>query len=244
MRTASDAKLEEGAAEGVAGAVAPRADAYGIVRAALLAGDLQPNERLVEADLAERFGIGRHAVRTVLTRLEQDGLVVREPNRGARVRLITPEEAQELLEIRAVLEGYAARQAAAGITPERVAVLDQLLGRLEAHSHAGDLLAYSETNAELHGAILAFAERPQLAGLLLTLKAQSVRLRYRTVLLPGRVAQSLGEHQAIVEALAAGDGERAELAARTHVLSVAAVLAAHVRSSDVRSSDVRSPASR
>lgn len=207
-----------------------RLTAYDLIRQAVLDGEFQPNEHLVEASLADRFGLGRHVLRTALARLEQDGLVVREPNRGVRVRLITASEAQELLEIRAVLEGHASRQAAARINPDRAEALSELLGRLEAEAQGGNLLAYSETNAELHSAIVVFAERPQLAELLMTLKAQSVRLRYRTVLLPGRVNQSLEEHRAIVAAISAGNEDLAEQAARDHVLSVAAVLAAHAQS--------------
>jgi len=198
--------------------------AYGLIRQAVLEGKFQPNEHLVEATLARHFGVGRQAVRTALTRLEQDGLVVREPNRGVRVKLITPEEAYELLEIRSVLEGLASRQAALIANAAQKEVLNSLLHQLEDYAQSSDLLAYSETNAELHRNIIAFAERPKLADLLTNLKAQAVRLRYRTALLPGRVMRSLDEHRAIVQAICDGDGARAEEAARFHVLSVAEVL--------------------
>jgi DNA-binding GntR family transcriptional regulator len=66
---------------------------YQALREAIVLGTLQPNERLVEANLAREFGLGRSAVRTALARLEQDGLVEREPHRGARVRLIDEREA-------------------------------------------------------------------------------------------------------------------------------------------------------
>src|SRR5215216_4625148 len=70
---------------------------------AILRGDFQPNERLIEMDLAQLYNLGRAAIRTTLARLEQDGLVERVPNRGARVRAISEEEAVETLEARAVL---------------------------------------------------------------------------------------------------------------------------------------------
>jgi DNA-binding GntR family transcriptional regulator len=79
---------------------------------AILRGDFQPNERLIEMDLAQRYNVGRAAIRTALARLEQDGLVEREPNRGARVRAISEEEAVETLEARAVLARRAAHGAA------------------------------------------------------------------------------------------------------------------------------------
>ena len=85
---------------------------YDALRDAIVRGDLAPDARLVESDISTAFDMSRGAVRTALIRLEQDGLVVREPHRGARVRRVSDEEAVEILEARAVLEGLAARQAA------------------------------------------------------------------------------------------------------------------------------------
>jgi len=82
-----------------------------------------PNERLIEMDPAQLYNVGRAAIRTTLARLEQDGLVEREPNRGARVRAISEEEAVETLEARAVLEGLAARYAARNVTDADIADL-------------------------------------------------------------------------------------------------------------------------
>src|SRR3982750_2208863 len=93
------------------------------LRRAILDGQVLPNERLVEADLTSRFKLGRAAVRTALARLEQDGPVEGEPFRGARARAISLEEAIEILEARAVVEGLAARHAARNATPADVAAL-------------------------------------------------------------------------------------------------------------------------
>ena len=89
-------------------------DGYLRLRGAILRGDLGPNQRLVEADMSSAFELPRAAVRTALVRLEHEGLIEREPHRGARVRLVTEQEAVEILEARAALEGLAASQAAKG----------------------------------------------------------------------------------------------------------------------------------
>ena len=83
---------------------------YDSLREAIVRGDLAPDARLVEAELSTTFDMSRGAVRTALIRLEQDGLVVREPHRGARVRRVSDEEAVEILQARAVLEGLAVRR--------------------------------------------------------------------------------------------------------------------------------------
>ncbi|WP_254611567.1 GntR family transcriptional regulator [Paenibacillus sp. JMULE4] len=94
-------------------------------------GILMPNQHLVELDLAKSYGAGRAAIRTALARLEQEGLVERERYRGARVRLVTEEEAIEILEVRTALEGLAARRAAENATDEDEGVLQDILHEMK-----------------------------------------------------------------------------------------------------------------
>ncbi len=194
---------------------------YDALRDAIVRGDLAPDTRLVEADLTTAFDMSRGAVRTALIRLEQDGLVVREPHRGARVRRVSDEEAVEILEARAVLEGLAARQAADRIDEEGSARLRGFLERQRTLLERGDLLAASDVNAELHATLLDISGHRTAARLIGTLSAQTVRYQYRTILLPGRPGASVAEHAAIVEAVAAGRPSEAERAMRRHLLNVA-----------------------
>jgi DNA-binding GntR family transcriptional regulator len=200
-------------------------DGYTLLRQAILSGELLPNERLVELDLSERFEIGRAAIRTALARLEQDGIVEREPFRGARVRLIPASEAVEILEARAVLEGLAARKAATNATGKDVAALRAILKRMDAKFKAGDLLGGSEINTELHRTIIQIAKHSAAARLIEGLQAQNIRHQFRTILVPGRAVRSLEEHEAIVEAIASRDGDAAERAMRLHLSHVVEALA-------------------
>src|SRR6201999_3001768 len=97
------------------------------LREAILSGRYLPNERLVEADLVAALGESRAVVRTAIVRLEGDGLVEHAPTRGAKVRLVGEREASEILEARAVLEGFGASKAAGAATPDDVARLRALL---------------------------------------------------------------------------------------------------------------------
>ncbi|MFI5270402.1 MAG: GntR family transcriptional regulator, partial [Chloroflexota bacterium] len=90
--------------------------AYLKLREAIVDARFQPNERLVEADLARTFGAGRTAIRAALVRLDQEGLAERQPNRGARVRLVSDREALEIEEVRVALEQMLARHAATQVT--------------------------------------------------------------------------------------------------------------------------------
>jgi len=195
-----------------------------VLRDAITRGDLQPNERLVEEELARSLRTNRALVRNALARLEHERLIVREPNRGARVRTFTPDEAAEILETRCVLEGLVARRAAQRIDEAGIAALHAVVEEMRARQNAGDLLGYSQLNARFHRTILDLAGHETAARLLALLQSQSVRYQFRTVLEPGRAAQSLDEHEAIFSALRARDPEAAERAARSHVANVIATV--------------------
>jgi DNA-binding GntR family transcriptional regulator len=174
--------------------------------------------------VARELGVGRSAVRTALARLEHEGLVEHERHRGARVRLVSAQEAVEIIETRAVLEGVAARHAARNATREDIEELERILDGMRRRVDAGDLLGASDQNAVLHGRILEISAHGTVARLIATLKSQLVRFQYRTILLPGRSEHSFGEHAAIVRAIAAGDPGAAEEAMRTHLSHVAEAL--------------------
>lgn len=194
------------------------------LREAIVTGRFQPSERLVETDLTQVLGVGRSAVRTALARLEHEGLVEHERHRGARVRLVEAQEAVEILEARAVLEGLAARHAALRATPEDVEGLRRILDEMRRRLDAGDLLGASDENAVLHRRLLEISGHTTAARLIATLKYQLVRFQYRTIMLPGRSERSFGEHKAIVDAVAAGDPDGAQTAMRTHLSHVAEAL--------------------
>jgi DNA-binding GntR family transcriptional regulator len=204
-------------------------ECYTQLRMAILRGEFQPNERLIEMDLAQSLGAGRAAIRTALARLEHEGLVQRERYRGARVRLVSEAEALEILEARASLESWAMRHAALNATTEEIAGLRALLDELAHRLEGGDLLGYSDINAQLHQQLLRIANHATISRLLEMLKSQNVRFQYRTILVPGRPQQSHREHAAIVEAVAAHDPDRAEEAMRTHLSHVADALKATKR---------------
>jgi DNA-binding GntR family transcriptional regulator len=195
-----------------------------LLRAAIVAGRLRPNERLVEADLTRQLGVGRSAVRTALARLEHEGLVELEPHRGARVRLVSVPEAVEILQARSALEGLAANRAARNATDGDVADLKAILAEMRKLLDGGDLLKASDANAGLHRRLLEIGGHATANRLIDGLRSQLVRFTYRTILLPGRSERSFAEHTAIVDAIAAHDGAAAERAMRRHLSHVADAL--------------------
>jgi DNA-binding GntR family transcriptional regulator len=197
-----------------------RKDAYHELREAIVTGRFQPSERLVESAVAQLLGAGRTAVRAALVRLDQEGLVVLEPNRGARVRLIEGREALEIEEVRGALESLLARRAAERISQSDLAELDSLTAEMRHRVEHGDALGYSELNARFHERIWDAADHPTAMRIVSRLKSQSIRFQFQTALRPGRAERSLHEHEAIVEALRGGDAGAAEAAMRNHLAEV------------------------
>lgn len=200
--------------------------AYAQLREDIVSGRVMPNERLVEVDLAERLTCSRTTVRTILIRLEHEGLVVREHNRGAHVRLISEAEAVEITEARASLEALAARQAAVHADDKDIADIQLILSEMAPLLESGDLLSYSNTNKRLHARILEASRHSTVQRLVGDLKAQLVRFQYRTILVPGRSQHSLAEHTALVDAITRHDPEAASAAMTAHLSGVAQTLSA------------------
>ncbi len=194
---------------------------YDALREAIVRGDIAPEARLVESEISTNFKMSRGAVRTALIRLEEEGLVVREPHRGARVRKVSDDEAVEILQVRAVLEGLAVRLTAERIDDAGATRLRALLERHRELLEGGDLLGASDANADLHAALLELSGHGTARRLIRALNSQTVRYQYRTILIPGRPAASVAEHTAIVEAVVAGRADEAEAAMRSHLFNVA-----------------------
>ncbi|HET9617665.1 MAG TPA: GntR family transcriptional regulator [Pseudolabrys sp.] len=204
---------------------ATASDVTSRLREAITRGRLTPNERLIEADLAGQYRVNRAHIRTALAMLDQEGLVVRERNRGARVRAISDAEALEIAGTRLVIETMVARQAAERIDAAARKALRAVEADMRAAVAAEDYGRFSECNAALHREIQGIAGNATATRILDTLKSHLVRLQYRVILLPGRPQSSLAEHRAVIDAICKGDGAAAEKAMRRHMESFTRLLA-------------------
>jgi DNA-binding GntR family transcriptional regulator len=151
------------------------------------------------------------------------------PNRGARVRVVTAEEAVAITECRMALEALCAVKAAQRITDAEAAELRVLGENLKAAVADADPLRYSELNRELHRRVGAISAQHVAIGLLDRLHAQLVRHQFQLALRPGRPEVSLAEHLAILEAVADRRPDDADRAVRAHLASVITALQASVQ---------------
>jgi DNA-binding GntR family transcriptional regulator len=195
---------------------------YARLRQGILDGTYAPGARLGEADLAVALGVSRTPVREALRRLGSEGLLSTLPNKGARVRTWTTSELSDISDLRALLEGHAARQAATRVTGADVAAMEDLVTRMEAAAADGtaaDIELITELNREFHGAVIVASGNALLPGLMHSLLHVPVISRTYRHYSPARMQQSMRQHRELVDALRAGDPAWAEAVMRVHVLS-------------------------
>lgn len=190
------------------------------LRAAIVAGEFAPRQRLVEIDLCDRFGTSRFILRSALQDLSAQGLVEFQRNRGARVRDVSLAEAIEITEVRILLEGLVAARAAERVARSEATMLRKIVKDMRGAVDKSELLRYSDLNALLHGSIRDIAAHETASRLLRQLRDQTVRHQFSLSLVPGRPTVSLPQHEAIVAAITARDPEAAEQAMHAHLQSV------------------------
>ena len=187
------------------------------LRAAILAGVFQPGERLVEADLCERLGVSRPSVREALRSLEAEKLVVIVPNRGPLVPLITWNEAQEIYQVRALLEGEAAAACAHYATPDVIKRMQGALTEFSKAEKAGDAVERINATFRFYEAMMDGCGNSVIRDILNGLLARITFLRSRSMLASGRAKQSAQEMKAILQAIQDRDATKARKAAMKHV---------------------------
>jgi DNA-binding GntR family transcriptional regulator len=202
--------------------------AYDRLRQAIVRGELRPNERLIETDLAEQLAISRTPIREVIQRLGSEGLIVRV-RRGWRVREHTPAEIGEIYETRAALEGYAALLAAQRGTDEDLELIRAI--HLDADSPvprtARDHLV--EVNDVFHQAILDAAHNERLTQLARESREYYFNHQIARLYSDAEAQASVEQHEVIVRALLARDSATAEQATRAHILHALELIKAKLR---------------
>lgn len=195
---------------------------YEHLKREILSGRLPSGARLAEVEAAERLGVSRTPVREAVQRLAQDGLVEVVPNRGARVRTVTPAEVEDTYAVREVLDGLAARLAAHSARPADLATMRAALERLE-RAGCTDYAAQTAADLEFHGAIAAASGNPTLVGVLRGLAEGVARVKLLTREY-NQASQTHLNHAAILGAIEDRDPVAAEAAAREHVRAFRAIV--------------------
>jgi DNA-binding GntR family transcriptional regulator len=199
-----------------------------VIRQAIIDGRLAPGRRLKEEELAGELGMSRTPVREALLLLQSEGLVESIPRRGATVRSYAADDLDDMYQLRAVLEGYAARRAATRISAEDVARLDESCARFDRLRAEDDLRDLVKENLFFHNVVLEAAESDRLGPLVR--KVIEIPLVYKSFYWYSPEQKLISEHyhRQLTRALGVGDAERAEMIMTQHVLEARDFLLAQV----------------
>jgi DNA-binding GntR family transcriptional regulator len=192
----------------------PQKDAYALILDAIDTGIYRPGDRLVENELADRFGVSRTPIREALQKLETQSLLRRD-GRSLIVASLDHNQLAELYVVRGELEGLAARLAARHASPEEVAVLRELL--VSDRALVGDPKALSRANRRFHKQIHLASHNIFLVQMLDLVHRSMALLASTSLAAEGRGPTALKEHEAIVDAIEAGDADGADAALRAHI---------------------------
>lgn len=195
-------------------------DLHERILAAIDDGAFKPGARLLETELAARFGVSRTPVREALRRLESQGVVTHEPRKGAVVAALDYDQLGELYAVREVMEGLAARLAARHASEPEIALLYDMIAADEAVTAPR---AQAQANKRFHRQLHLASHNRYLVETLNPVRRSLALLGDTTFSAPGRIEASNAEHREIVDAVAARDGEAAEAAARRHIAGAYAV---------------------
>lgn len=194
------------------------------LRQDILRGDLRPGERLIEEKMADRFAASRTPVREAFLRLERDGLIVRRARGGFIIGQVDLRDMDEIMDMRAVLEGHAAARAARRRSDGLVERLKSILDRYESALEKDEVKAMVALNTEFHEALYQASESKRLLRMIGDLQDHFYRIRKHILGLDGMGRQSHEDHVRMVEAIDAGDDRTAEEVVREHINRGRAVL--------------------
>lgn len=183
----------------------------------IVLGRLRPRQRLVEEELTEYFNAKRHVVRAALVELEAIGIVVRQANRGAAVRDFSAEEVEQIYDVRALLERYAAEIMP---LPPETAVMDEIREQHRLHSEAvanNDLRNVFRANLQFHKVLFGACGNPYLAAQISELASRAHAIRFHAISDPVLLERARREHGEMIEAIERQDRDRIVFLVAEHI---------------------------
>ncbi len=190
---------------------------FNTLRQAILKGELEPGERLMEIQLAERLGVSRTPIREAIRKLELEGLVLMIPRKGAEVAEISEKSLREVLEVRRSLEELAIELACQRITPEELTALEEAENRFARAVEDGEVMAIAESDENYHELIYQATANDRLVQILNNLREQMYRYRLEYIKDEDRRQILVVEHEHILRAVRRRYIADAKSAVREHI---------------------------
>ena len=182
---------------------------FNTLRKAILRGELNPGERLMEIQLDNKLGVSRTPIREAIRKLELEGLVLMIPRKGAEVAQITEKNMQDVLEVRKALEELSVQLACERITPEQVEEMKMAAEDFRKVLKSGDVTKIAEADVKFHDIIFAATNNQRLITLLNNLREQMYRFRVEYLKQKECYPQLLEEHDKLIALISGGEVEEA-----------------------------------
>ncbi len=187
------------------------------LRAAILKGDLKPGERLMELQLAAKLGVSRTPIREAIRMLEQEGLAITIPRKGAEVARMTEKDVDDVLQIRCALEELAVRSSCVYITQADIENLEVARDKFRESTETDDITAIAKADEDFHNVLYNASKNPKLQTLLNNLREQMYRYRVEYLKDSSVYSQLIAEHDALYEAIMSRNAEEAASITRRHL---------------------------
>lgn len=201
------------------------------LRTAIATGHFRPGQRLIERELCEQTGVGRTSIREALRQLEAEGLVTTIPHRGPTVTSVTYEEAEQLYDIRAMLESFAGRKFAESRDVSKFKALGEAVDRFEKAAKGANRAELLEAKTHFYDVMMDGSGNVFVKQMLTLLHNRISLLRFTSMTQPGRLKKSVAEIRDIFDAISAHDGRRAAEACALHVEEAAKIALAVLKTS-------------
>jgi DNA-binding GntR family transcriptional regulator len=199
--------------------ISAREKTYDYLKTNILSGHFIPGERLAEEHLAEELGVSRTPVREALHKLEQDGLIEPLESRGFRVPQDSPEEIEDLFDIRTVLEGYTLKIICERITDEQMAMLEEIIEKADDALRRKKIDEVFQWNTQFHDTLHSLvADKRRFHSLIVNMRKYVLRYRKDTLQYLGAGKRAIDGHRQILLALKLKEPELCERVMRTHIL--------------------------
>lgn len=190
---------------------------FNTLRQAILTGEMEPGERLMEIQLANKLGVSRTPIREAIRKLELEGLVIMIPRKGAEVAHITVKDMRDVLEVRSALEELAATLACKNVTPEHIDELKTANRVFEAAIVSKDVVAIVNADVTFHNIIYSMTDNQRLIQLINSLSEQMYRYRLEYVKDARSHSILISEHADIINRIASRDEEGAKEVISQHI---------------------------
>lgn len=190
---------------------------FNTLRQAILRGEMEPGERLMEIQLAQKLGVSRTPIREAIRKLELEGLVIMIPRKGAEVAHITEKDMRDVLEVRCTLEELAVELACKHVAPEYIAELRAANKIFESAIVSRDLMSIVDADVQFHDVIYSMTGNARLIQIINKLREQMYRYRLEYIKDARSHSILISEHEDIINKIEKNEVDAAKSVIRQHI---------------------------